>query len=79
MDRIKHYEEVLSSIRPTKQLDTDAMADRVEYVLSAYHGATPEERNHLLKSVVEKIVYHKEKGAKPADFTLDVYLLPIYL
>lgn len=79
VDRIKHYEEVLSSIRPTKQLDTDAMADRVEYVLSAYHGATPEERNHLLKSVVEKIVYHKEKGAKPADFTLDVYLLPIYL
>ena len=62
-----------------KQLNIPAMIQRIELVLMQYRQCRPQEQNELLKSVIEKVIYHKEKGAKPADFKLDISLLPIFL
>lgn len=77
--RIKSFEAELESLLPVKELDFTAMIDRVQNVLDVYQTCTPEEKNHLLKSIIQKVVYHKEKGAPPDGFTLEVFLLPIYL
>ena len=60
-----------------KQLNIPAMIQRIELVLMQYRQCRPQEQNELLKSVIEKVIYHKEKGAKPADFKLEISLLPI--
>lgn len=78
VERIKEYETVMAGLHPAKVLDTATMAKRVESVLETYHSATPEGRNRMLKSIVEKITYRKTKGAQPADFSLDISLLPVY-
>ena len=62
-----------------KRLNIPAMIQRIELVLTQYRDSSPQVQNELLKSVIEKVIYHKEKGAKPADFQLEVSLLPIFL
>lgn len=68
-----------ANLVPPKQLDTIAMRHRVTDVMEQYKTATPDQQNQLLKSIVEKIIYDKQKGADPADFRLEVFLKPIYL
>lgn len=34
-------------------------------------------KNEVLKSIIERIVYSKEKGAKPAGFRLEIHLKPL--
>lgn len=77
--RIKSLEAALKSIQPPREIDIPKTIERTQNVLDLYPNADPEEKNHLLKSIVQKAVYHKKKGAKPDDFTLEVFLLPIYL
>lgn len=77
--RIKSLEAALESIQPPREIDIPKTIERTQNVLDLYPNADPEEKNHLLKSIVQKAVYHKKKGAKPDDFTLEVFLLPIYL
>lgn len=43
-----------------------------------YRSASVRQKNLLLKSLVGKILYRKEKGAKPAEFSLVLYLKPLY-
>jgi len=45
--------------------------------LAAYQGLDTPGKNAVLKSMIERIVYSKEKDAKPAQFTLEVYLKPL--
>ena len=77
--RIKSLEAALESIQPPREIDIPKTIERTQNVLDLYPNADQEEKNHLLKSIVQKAVYHKKKGAKPDDFTLEVFLLPIYL
>lgn len=42
-----------------------------------YNSAAPQGKNRLIKAFVDRIVYKKEKGAKPAQFSLDLYLKPL--
>ena len=77
--RIKSLEATLNSIQPPVKIDIFKTIQKVQSVLDLYQDADPEEKNHLLKSIVQKVVYHKEKGAKPDGFTLEVFLLPFYL
>ena len=55
------------------------MRKRILQVLADYPSSSPAERNRMLKTIVEKAIYTKTKGAKPAEFQLQVFLLPIYL
>lgn len=77
--RIQNLEEALSSLRPPQQRDIPQMAARIQNVLDTYYTLDPAQRNALLKSVIEKAVYNKHRGAKPAQFDLQVFLVPIYL
>lgn len=62
-----------------RQLDIDGMQQRIRAALEAYEGANPQSRSELLKSVIDRVVYHKEFATKPADFELEMYLKPMYL
>ena len=77
--RIKSLEATLNAIQPPVKIDISKTIQKVQSVLDLYQDADPEEKNHLLKSIVQKVVYHKGKGAKPDGFTLEVFLLPFYL
>ncbi|MGX8709483.1 MAG: recombinase family protein [bacterium] len=56
----------------------DISGNRIGTVLEAYASASLQKRNLLLKAMVDRIVYCKERGARPAQFTLEVYLKPFY-
>lgn len=79
VERIRSLEQAKASIRPKARLDVPKMAARIQDMLDNYYTLPPQERNELLKSVLEKVVYKKEPGAKPAEFHLTLFLLPIYL
>lgn len=48
----------------------------IKNVLELYDKASRQERNELLKTVIEKIVYDKKKEAKPGEFSLNIYFTP---
>lgn len=77
--RIAALESSKSELRPQGRLDIPRMAARIQGVLDVYQTLSPQDRNELLKSVLEKVIYRKEPGAKPAEFHLTLFLLPIYL
>lgn len=77
--RIQSLEAAKSKLHAPRQLDVPKMAQRLQSLFDCYQGLSPGERNALLKTVIERAVYYKEKGARPAEFRLDVFLAPIYL
>lgn len=77
--RIADLEQARADIRPRERLDVPKMAERIQDVLDSYFDMDPQQRNELLKSVLEKVIYKKEPGAKPAEFHLTLFLLPVYL
>lgn len=79
VERMQNLGKAIAGIRPAKQPDVPKMVQRIQNALDIYATLSPQDRNELLKTVIEKVVYHKEKGAKPAEFHLEVFLLPIYL
>ena len=78
-ERIEKLEAARAQLHPPRKKDVQAMRQRILRVLADYPTSSPAERNQLLKSILEKAVYTKYKGAKPADFHLQIFLLPIYL
>lgn len=79
LKRIETLEAAKAQLHPPKKLDTPRMAQRIQGYFDTYQQLTPEERNQQLKAIIQKIVYYKEKGAKPAAFRLEVHLAPLYL
>lgn len=78
-ERIAGLERARENCRPQKQIDYAGTAANIQYVLDEYPSLSPEERNRLLKTVTQKIIYRKEKGAKPTGFQLELFLLPLHL
>ncbi len=50
----------------------------IHTVSDAYQAASCPLKNLLLKAFIAKILYSKEKGAKPAEFSLQITLKPLY-
>jgi DNA invertase Pin-like site-specific DNA recombinase/flagellar biosynthesis chaperone FliJ len=67
-DRAKLNDSIISS---------QQLIPQVEYVLSVYSTlSSPQERNDLLNTVIEKVLYDKPKGGRwgdPEDFTIQVF------
>lgn len=67
--------------RPTPQAAKAAILPRLRSVLDAYqHAQTPEDKNRLLRSVVDKVIYYKDDSArgnksKPGDM-LQLQIFP---
>jgi site-specific DNA recombinase len=78
-DRLKALdvteERLLTQLRKP---DPEAQFTAIKSVLEIYDEATPQERNELLKSVIDKVVYNKEKGARPDAFQLEIFFSPYY-
>lgn len=81
-DRINNVEKAIGKIK--EDLINDEMHNKakrniiptVEKVLDLYYKTKdPAQRNALLKTVIEKAVYRKEKHQKNDDFTLVIYPL----
>lgn len=80
LDRIEKLKDSkLPFLQPKKQLNIPAMQMRIQDVLDHYPNASGAAKNEMLKSVIEHIDYRKRKGAKPAEFELDIYFLPLYV
>ena len=62
-----------------KPQDLKAQASAIETILSLYESSSPQKRNELLKTVVSKVIYSKQKGAKPNEFKLEFFFVPFYL
>mgnify|MGYP006999684367 FL=1 len=79
-ERIAKLVSAKEQLRPKERpLDVDGMQRRICAVLDAYDGASPQTRSDMLKSVIDRVIYRKEPGAKPAEFELEMYLKPMYL
>lgn len=65
--------------RKHKPQDFRAQASAIETVLNLYEQSSPQKRNELLKTVISKVVYSKQKGAKPGEFNLEFFFTPFYL
>lgn len=62
--------ELQDRIALKRGADLNRAANALENVLSLLPTLPPEEQNKLLKSVIKKITYFKEKKTKPRDFSL---------
>ena len=77
--RIASLEQAIANMRPKEQLNIPKMVVRIQGALDSYYDMNPQQRNELLKTVLEKVIYKKKPGAKPAEFHLTLFLSPIYL
>ena len=62
--------EAKKRIEIRRSADLTRAADELENALKLFPTLNAEEQNKLLKSVIRKITYYKEKKTKPRDFTL---------
>lgn len=69
-DLLEKQAQLQQRINLRRGADLSRAADELENVLSLLPTLSPEEQNKLLKSVLKKITYYKEKKTKPHDFTL---------
>jgi Site-specific recombinases, DNA invertase Pin homologs len=76
--KLSKLDNAQKSIIVTPRIDYEKMSIAIQDVLATYQSCTPQKQNLLLKSVVDRVVYDKEKGAKPGEFRLKLYLQPLY-
>lgn len=63
-----------NTIQEIKPNDLD-ISYNIQTVLEAYHTSDNiEQKNQLLKSVISKVIYVREKGTKPDEFQLEIEL-----
>lgn len=68
--------EILAAMDRNENTDPKAQAAKIAAVLDAYEDSDIPHRNALLHSVIDHVVYNKEKKTKPTEFTLDIALKP---
>ena len=69
-------QEIQDAMDQAANVDQAAQARKIAAVLDAYADADPARRNALLHSIVDRIIYTKEKKTKPSDFHLQIKLKP---
>lgn len=76
-DKIVKLRNTKISLYSNYKINYDNISNIMRNALDVYEAATAQEKNTLLKVLIDKIIYTKEKGAKPAQFTLELYLKPL--
>lgn len=64
---------------PAPKLNTTEMGIRIQNAMSLYDAMDAQSRNRLLKSLIDRAVYEKKRGSKPAQFQIELFLKPVYL
>ena len=62
-----------------QQPDYKTMYQKIQHVLEAYPNCDFQQRNLLLKSVIDSGTYFKEKGSSPNGFQVELTLKRLYL
>ena len=73
-DKIVKLCNTKTSLYSNYKINYNKISNPTRNVLDIYESATAQEKNILLKALIDKIIYTKEKGTKPAQFTLELYL-----
>jgi DNA invertase Pin-like site-specific DNA recombinase len=66
--------ELIEEEEKTQHERTNRLIPQIKYVLQNYWVCNAAEKNKLLKSVIEKAYYYKDKSAKPKDFIIETEL-----
>lgn len=63
-----------AQIREARGVNRAKVISYLDTVLDLYPSLDPAGKNQLLKAIIDKVIYRKEKKTKPMDFTLEVQL-----
>lgn len=74
LTELNNYLKTLSKPKE-KKITAEELKNRIKNVLEVYDTAPPAELNSMLKSIIKRIEYFKDKKAKPTEFQLDVQLI----
>jgi site-specific DNA recombinase len=77
-EKITKLENTKNSLSIIFHSSYDNMSEMTQDALTAYQSLDIPGKNQTLKSIIDKIIYSKKKGAKPAQFMLDLYFKPLY-
>lgn len=67
--------ETRKKIEKAKGYDPTIQAQKIRTVLDAYKSSDAAGRNALLRTVISRIIYQKEKKTKPNDFSLSFVMM----
>ncbi len=67
-------DDAVRQLEQAKNFDPSVQAENIKNALNAYQSSDAATKNALLHSVINHIVYSKEKKSKPMDFKLSFYL-----
>ena len=73
-DLERRQEEARHRLEQARDYDPAVQAANIRAVLDAYHTSGAAHKNALLHTVIDYVIYRKEKKTKPADFHLDLIL-----
>ena len=73
-DLERRQDEAKRRLEQAQDYDPAVQAANIQAVLDAYHTSDAAHTNALLHTVIELVIYRKEKKTKPADFHLDFIL-----
>lgn len=73
-EKTEQLTAALSNLRRQERAQPTLPALPVQTVLEAYQTALPYEKNMLLKTVIDHMVYYKEKTAKTEEFELELHV-----
>lgn len=76
-ERLKKLKVLQDSVFNTININYNYHINSVTNTYTLYQSFDVTEKNGVLKSIIERIVYGKEKGAKPAEFRLEIRLKPL--
>lgn len=77
--QLYHSQEEFRQRFPAPKLNTAEMSIRIQNAMLLYDSMDAQSRNRLLKSLIDRAVYYKKRGSKPAQFQIELFLKPIYL
>ena len=55
-------------------LTIQSLIPKVEYCINQYFNMNTKEKNEILHSILEKVVYTKHNAISKSDLTLDLYM-----
>lgn len=67
-----------SKTSDNKRIDEISMINRIQNVLEVFDKATPQEQNQLLRTIVDKITYHKKQSDTLDKCQLTISLKPVF-
>jgi hypothetical protein len=76
-ERLEKLKALQNTVFNKYNINYNLYSKSVSNAYTLYQSFDVTEKNGALKSIIERIVYSKKKGAKPADFHLEIHLKPL--